>query len=112
MEDEFDKTPEDNELLEKLKGHQYLHKDITIAIFENETTFPHSVSFLMKIPLHNMEAGVIVTMNPQRGTYLQTACKNRRILDARYRISKGKILSRKGLFLGFEGGILNDDKYS
>lgn len=108
FDEEFNPTQEDVELLKRLRGYNFNYIDLTFAIFENKSTFPHSISFLIKMPLQGVEAGVIIVTNPDRGTYSQRACKNRVILDKVYRIAKRKILSRGGLSLGYEGAcILN-----
>lgn len=107
-EDDIEISLEDKKLLESLKGYDFTYRDLSFAIFENKTTFPHSIAFLIKIPLQNTEAGVIIVTNPQRGTYSQRACKNRKILDRAYKLSKEKILSRGEVYLGWEGACLLD----
>lgn len=106
VEDDLEETKDEKEFRESLKGFPYLYKDVRMAIFENETTFPHSISFLIKVPLQTVEAGILICTNPYKGTYVQRALRNRKMLEEAYKDSKKKILSRKGIILGWEGEML------
>lgn len=117
-EDEFDLNSnqdkiDNSELRKSLIGLEHRFEDIRYCIFENKTTFPHSLAFLCAIPSYNSPLGLVYVSNPDRRTYQERACKDRRTLNAVFEISRRKILSRSGLSLGWEGYRLNDKpKYS
>lgn len=84
--------------------------NIVICIFDNPNG---DISFLSKLPDDSRQVGGVVrAINSRKQTAYQRLCKTRRALNVIYHTSKGKILSRDNIKLGFEGRILNDPTFS
>lgn len=100
------------EMLANPNRYAFDYSKVSYCIFVNKSTFPESFCLMCALPCEFVDAGLIYTINPSKHTYEERACQSKEILYYIYEDVKKNIVTNKQKFLGWEGRILNEPRYS